>query len=61
MTPKESRDPMPARPEKHNIDDAEETEHKNYFINMTETLKEETRKSLKEIEQTNKHNKWRKR
>lgn len=62
MTPPESRDPTPARPEKHYIDEEEETDHKNYFMKMMETLKEETRKSLKEIEekQTKKSMKWRK-
>ncbi|MFU1867937.1 hypothetical protein ACM6QF_13245 [Enterococcus faecium] len=51
MTPPESRDSTPARPEKLDTKDKEEMDLKNYLSKMIETFKEETRKSLKEIEE----------
>lgn len=39
----------PARPEHPNKDEAEETDPKNNFMNMIETLKEEISKFFKEM------------
>ncbi|MGE9502706.1 hypothetical protein ACQP3D_30465, partial [Escherichia coli] len=51
MTPPESRDSTPARSEKPNTEhEEEEMDLKNYLRKIIESFKEETRKSLKEIE-----------
>ena len=55
MTPVKFRDPTTARLEQPNIDEVEENDLKNNFRRMFETLKEEMRNSLKEMEEkTNK-------
>ncbi|ERE81496.1 GTPase IMAP family member 3-like protein [Cricetulus griseus] len=51
MTPPESRDSTPARPEHPNTDEAEESKLKNNFMQMIETLREEVRKSFREMEE----------
>ena len=51
MTTPESRDSTTARSEKPNTEDEEEMDLKSYLRKMIETFKEETRKSLKEIEE----------
>ena len=51
MTPPESRDSTPARSEKTNTEHEDEMDIKNFLGRMIETFKEETRKSLKEIEE----------
>ncbi|ERE84607.1 putative transposase [Cricetulus griseus] len=51
MTSPETRDPTPARPEQHNANEAEENDLKNIFMKMIEGLKEDMRKSLKEMEE----------
>lgn len=50
MTPQESRNSTPARPEHLNADEAEEKDLKNNFMKTLETLKYEKRKFLKGIE-----------
>ncbi|EGW04029.1 hypothetical protein I79_005427 [Cricetulus griseus] len=47
MTPPESRDSTPARTLKPNVEDEEEMDLKNDLMKMIDTIKEETRKSLK--------------
>ncbi|ERE67993.1 Transposase, L1 containing protein [Cricetulus griseus] len=55
MTPPETKNHTSARPEHHNADEAEENDLKNIFMKMIEDLKEDMRKSLKEMEErTNK-------
>ena len=51
MTPPDSRDSKPARHEHPNTEDAEESKLKNNFMEMIENLKEEIRKSFKEMEE----------
>ena len=51
MTPPKSRESTPARTEKPNTEHEEEMDLKNYLRKMIECFKEETRKSLKEIEE----------
>ncbi|MGE9574270.1 hypothetical protein ACQP3C_24730, partial [Escherichia coli] len=51
MTPPETRNHTPARPEHPNSDEAEENDLKNIFMKMIEDLKEDMRKSLKEMEE----------
>ncbi|ERE84321.1 vomeronasal 2 receptor, 52 precursor [Cricetulus griseus] len=51
MIPPESRDSMPARPEHPSKDEAEESNLKNNFMKMRETLREEIRKSYREMEE----------
>ena len=41
MTPPESRDSTPKRPEHPNTDEAEENDLKNNFMKMIEALKED--------------------
>ena len=54
-TPVKPKDPTTARLEQPNIDESEENELKSNFRRMFETLKEEMRISLKEMEEkTNK-------
>ena len=53
MTPPESRDPTPARPEHYNTDDTEENDLKNIFMKMIERLKEDMTKYSKKIEEKN--------
>ncbi|ERE82661.1 ferritin light chain 1-like protein [Cricetulus griseus] len=50
MTPPETRNHTPVRPQHHNADEPEENDLKNIFRKMIEELKEDLRKSLKEIE-----------
>ncbi|ERE65607.1 THO complex subunit 3-like protein [Cricetulus griseus] len=50
MTPPETRNHTPVRPQHHNADEPEENDLKNIFKKMLEDLKEDMRKSLKEIE-----------
>ncbi|ERE65931.1 GTPase IMAP family member 3-like protein [Cricetulus griseus] len=49
--PPESRDSTPARYEHHNTDETEESKLKNKFLQMIETLREEMRKSFREMEE----------
>ena len=51
MTPLESRDSTPVRPEHPNANEAEENDLKNNFMKMIEALKEDMRKSPKEMEE----------
>ena len=51
MTSVKTSDPTTAWPEQPNIDEAEENDLKNNFRRMFETLKEEMRNSLKEVEE----------
>ncbi|ERE91606.1 hypothetical protein H671_1g0824 [Cricetulus griseus] len=51
MTPPESRDSTPARHEHLNTEEAEESNLKNNFMQMIETLREEIRKSFREMEE----------
>ncbi|ERE85717.1 putative transposase [Cricetulus griseus] len=50
MTPPETRNHTPVRPQHHDVDEPEENKLKNIFRKMIEDLKEDMRKSLKEIE-----------
>ena len=52
MTPPESRDSTPARSEKPSTVHEEEKDLKIYLSKMIETFKEETIKSLKEMEKS---------
>ena len=53
--PPETSDSTVARPKHPNTDEAEENDIKNNFMKMIETLKEEMKNSLKEMEEkTNK-------
>ncbi|MGE9715022.1 RBD-like domain-containing protein, partial [Escherichia coli] len=51
MIPPESRDYTPARHEHPNTDDGEENNLKNNFMKMIETLREEIKKSFREMEE----------
>ncbi|ERE71958.1 GTPase IMAP family member 3-like protein [Cricetulus griseus] len=51
MTPPETRNHTPARPEHHNADEAEENDLKNIFMKLIKDLKEDIRKSLKEMKE----------
>ena len=51
MTPPESRDSTPARHDHPNTEEAEESNLKNNFMEMIETLTNEVRKSFKEMEE----------
>ncbi|MEJ1279964.1 hypothetical protein NN561_010901 [Cricetulus griseus] len=51
ITPPESRDSIPARHEHPNTDEAEESNIKNNFMQMIETLTEEIRQSSREMEE----------
>ncbi|ERE70014.1 olfactory receptor [Cricetulus griseus] len=51
MTPPESRDSTPARHEHPNTEEAEESNLKNNFVEMIESLKEEIKKSFREMEE----------
>ncbi|ERE88684.1 putative transposase [Cricetulus griseus] len=51
MTPTKTMNHTPARPEHHNADEAEENDLTNIFMKMIEDLKEDMRKSLKEMEE----------
>ena len=57
-TPVKPKDPTTARPEQPNIDEAEENDLKSNCKRMFETPKEETRNSLKEMEEKTKN--WKK-
>ena len=46
-----TRDSTPARPEPPNNDEAEKNSFKNNFMQMTETLRQEIRKSFREMEE----------
>ena len=46
-----TRDSTPPRPETPNTDEAEDSSLKNNFSQMTETLKDEMRKSFREMEE----------
>ena len=54
MTPVKPKDPTTARLEQSNIDEAEENDLKNNVKRLFETLKEEMRNSLKEMEEKTK-------
>ncbi|ERE71061.1 vomeronasal 2 receptor, 52 precursor [Cricetulus griseus] len=54
MTPLETKNHTLARPELHNADEPEDNDLKNIFRKMIEYLKEDMRKSLKEIEEKTK-------
>ncbi|ERE67187.1 GTPase IMAP family member 3-like protein [Cricetulus griseus] len=51
MMPPESRDSTPVRPKHTNTDGAEENNLKNNFMQIIETLREEMRKSFREMEE----------
>ncbi|ERE72641.1 LINE-1 type transposase domain-containing protein 1 [Cricetulus griseus] len=51
MTPPETRNHTPVRPEHHDADEPEENDLKSIFMKMIEDLKENMRKSLKEMEE----------
>ncbi|ERE73234.1 heterogeneous nuclear ribonucleoprotein C-like 1-like isoform 1 [Cricetulus griseus] len=51
MTPPEPRDSIPARHEHPNTEEAEESNLKNNFMEMIENLKEEIKKSFREMEE----------
>ena len=55
MAPPEPSNPTTAKPEHCNAAETQEDKLKNYFMMMIEALKEETKNSLKEVEEkTNK-------
>ncbi|ERE85060.1 vomeronasal 2 receptor, 52 precursor [Cricetulus griseus] len=51
MTPPETRNNTPVRPEHHDADEPEENDIKSIFMKIIEDLKEDMRKSLKEMEE----------
>ena len=51
MTPPESRDSTPASHDHPNTEETEESNLKINFMEMTENLKEEVRKSFREMEE----------
>ncbi|ERE65683.1 putative transposase [Cricetulus griseus] len=56
MTPPDTRNHTPARPEHHNADETEENDLKNIFRKMIEDLKEDMRKRIKEMEEKTNQN-----
>ncbi|ERE67247.1 NACHT, LRR and PYD domain-containing protein 1 [Cricetulus griseus] len=52
-TPPETRNHTPVRPQHHDADEPEENDLKNIFRKMIEDLKEDMKKSLKEMEEKN--------